>query len=94
MANQPQQSQPQSGQTQHGDTVTGGIVTGLGQQSQAQQHSQQQIAQAYQQHAQALGLPAGIDWHRLVPLIVQLIQAVMSGGGVMPQAQAGQQPSP
>jgi hypothetical protein len=49
--------------------------------------AQQQIVQAYQQHAQALGLPAGIDWHRLVPLIVQLIQAVVSA-----QAQAGQQP--
>jgi hypothetical protein len=61
---------------------------------QAQQHSQQQIAQAYQQHAPALGLPAGIDWHRLVPLIVQLIQVIVGGGGAMPQAQAGQQPSP
>jgi hypothetical protein len=63
------------------------------QSGQAQQHSQQQIVQAYQQHAQALGLPAGIDWHRLVPLILQLVQAIV-GGGVMPQAQAGQQPSP
>jgi hypothetical protein len=60
---------------------------------QAQQHSQQQIVQAYQQHAQALGLPAGLDWHRLVPLILQLVQVIVGGGGVMPQA-AGQQPSP
>jgi hypothetical protein len=78
MANQPQ-SQSQQSQPSSG---------------QAQQHSQQQIVQAYQQHAQALGLPAGIDWHRLVPLIVQLVQVIVGGGGVMPQAQAGQQPSP
>jgi hypothetical protein len=57
------------------------------QSGQAQQHPQQQIIQAYQQHAQALGLPAGIDWHRLV----QLIQAVLSGS---PQAQAGQSRTP
>jgi hypothetical protein len=58
---------------------------------QAQQHSRQQAEQALGQHAQAHGfhLPPGV-----IAAILQLIEALASGGGVMPQAQAGQQPSP
>lgn len=57
------------------------------QQQQTQQHTQSQAEHALQQHAAAHGLP-NINWGALLPILIQLVQALSQGGGAQPQAQA------
>jgi hypothetical protein len=64
-----------------------------GQQPQQQQQAHQQAAQALQQYGAAHGLPS-FNWQTLLPILIQLIQALSQGGGVQPQAQAGQPKTP
>jgi hypothetical protein len=52
---------------------------------QAQQAAQAQAAHALDQYAQAHGL-AGLNWGALLPILIQLIQALAQGGGPQPSA--------
>lgn len=60
--------------------------------AQQQQQAHQQAERALQQYAQAHGLPA-FNWGALLPILIQLIQALsQGGGGVQPQASPPNQP--
>ena len=65
-------------------------------QQQTQQHTQSQAEHALQQYGAAHGLQ-GFNWGALLPILIQLIQALSKGGGAQPQGQApqaGQQKQP
>jgi hypothetical protein len=54
---------------------------------QAQQAAQSQAEHALRQYAQAHGVSlAGVNWGALLPILIQLIQALAQGGGPQPSA--------